>query len=95
MLASIPLPLFFEWMEYARRQPFGEERADLRIGYGLAKLATLWTSQGTKPSDFMPTFAGRAAKKRQTPQEVRNLVEHMMVVQQRQLKNADRNQPSS
>lgn len=95
MLASIPLPLFFEWLEYAKRKPFGEERGDLRIGYALAKLATLWTTTGVKPSDFMPDFGGRAGGKRQTPQEVRNLIESMMATQQRQLKNADRNKPGS
>lgn len=88
MLRRIPLPTFYEWTEYAERKPFGEERGDLRIGYALAKLATLWTTQSVKPYDFMPNFGGRTAKKRQTPQEVRNLIEGMMAAQQKQLGKA-------
>lgn len=63
MLASIPLPLFFEWLDYAKRQPFGEQRADLRIGFAAAKLAALWTGKGHKPADFMPRFDGFARPK--------------------------------
>lgn len=60
MLASIPLPLFFEWMEYAKRNPFGEERADLRIAMMASALMNKHPyGQGrTRPIDFMPFSKG-------------------------------------
>lgn len=75
MLASIPLPLFFEWLDYAKRKPFGEERADLRIGYALAKLATMWTQQRITPGDFMPPIGkGSGARPKQTPAQMSTLL---------------------
>ena len=77
MLTSIPLPLFYEWAEYANRKPFGEERADLRIGYGLAQFASMW-AKGLKPRDFMPTFGRRAEGSRQTPAQMHAILKGMV-----------------
>ncbi len=83
MLASIPLPLFYEWADYANRKPFGEERADLRIGYGLAQFASMWAKNLT-PRDFMPSFGGRAEKKRQTPAQMSMLLKGVAALHKQQ-----------
>ena len=57
MAARIPLRTFHEWMDYAARKPFGEERADLRIGMMASHLGNKWRAKGdrvTRPIDFMP-----------------------------------------
>jgi len=49
---------FTDWMAYYSIEPFGEERADLRVAIGHALLANINTSSKRrkvyKPSDFMP-----------------------------------------
>lgn len=53
---------FFEWIEFSQLEPFGDERADLRMGILAASLinnlAMMWTGEnpGAKPEDFMPNF---------------------------------------
>lgn len=63
MLASIPGQLFAEWMAYAELEPFGEERADLRMAIETASLGNIiyqvWTGKREaifKAEDFMPKF---------------------------------------
>lgn len=73
MLASMPLPLFFEWMEYAKRKPFGEERADLRMGILASALVNIQLAKGqrhTRPLDFMPFSKGAGARAKQTPTQM-------------------------
>lgn len=73
MLASIPLPLLFEWMEYAKRKPFGEERADLRMGILASALINIQLAKGqrhTRPIDFMPFSKGSVARTKQTPAQM-------------------------
>lgn len=49
-------------MEFAKLEPFGEERADLRNGILASSLinnlAMIWTGENpdTEPKDFMPSF---------------------------------------
>lgn len=77
MLASIPLPLFFEWMEYAKRKPFGEERADLRMGIATSALLNIQLAKGqrrTRPIDFMPFSKGGGARPKQTPKQMAALL---------------------
>jgi hypothetical protein len=66
MLASLPGMLFVEWMAYAEIEPFGEERADLRMAIGTAAIANiiyqLWTGKRDAPfkvEDFVPRFEKR------------------------------------
>lgn len=63
MLESISGVQLTEWMAYADLEPFGEERADLRMAIGTASLANimyqLWTGKRDAPfkvEDFMPKF---------------------------------------
>jgi len=59
MLASIPLPLFLEWMDYYDVEPFGEERADLRcaiIAQVVASSIPTKSRKRYKVKDFMPVF---------------------------------------
>ncbi len=74
MLESMPLVNFYEWMEHHRRNPFGEERADLRCAIIAAAVAN--ASKGKrgrkyKPKDFMPKF-GKNRKRVQTAKEIKD-----------------------
>lgn len=63
MLRSMSGPQFVEWMAYAEMEPFGEERADLRMAIETAALGNIlyqvWTGKKNLPfkiDDFMPKF---------------------------------------
>ena len=63
---------FATWMAYARVEPFGEERADLRAGIVAATIANANRGKGIKafePADFMPTFE---SKRKQTADEMQS-----------------------
>ncbi len=49
---------FLEWMGEYQRDPWGEERADLRAGIVAATVANVHRTKGRsyKHSDFMPKF---------------------------------------
>ena len=70
----MPLVNFYEWMEHHRRNPFGEERADLRAAIIAATIAN--ANRGKrgkryKPKDFMPRF-GKNRKRVQTAKEIKD-----------------------
>jgi hypothetical protein len=46
MMRRLPWRIFADWMEYARREPFGELRADLRAGQIAAVMS--WAYGGDK-----------------------------------------------
>ena len=55
--------MFAEWMAYAALEPFGEERADLRMAISTAALGNvmyqLWSGKKEPPfkvEDFLPRF---------------------------------------
>jgi hypothetical protein len=55
---------FSEWMAYFALEPFGEERADLRMGILASVMANLWGKRKGhpwRPQDFMPRFGRRDA----------------------------------
>jgi hypothetical protein len=82
MLSEIPVSLMYEWMDYASRKPFGEERADLRSGIIACTIANAnrgKASKRFKPSDFMPKFGRRA--RRQTPEQITQVMEAFMQAQ--------------
>lgn len=52
--------MFTEWMAYYALEPFGEERADLRMGILAALTHNIHRvskdSEAAKPEDYMPKF---------------------------------------
>lgn len=55
----MPAREVFGWMTYARIEPIGAERDDLRAGYAAAVKYNLTRhprAAARKPSDFMPEF---------------------------------------
>lgn len=63
MLAGMSGFQLNEWMAYAEVEPFGEERADLRMAIETASLGNIifqvWTGKQEAPfkvEDFMPRF---------------------------------------
>ena len=73
MLRRIPLPTFYDWLEYAKRKPFGEERADLRMGILASALINIQLAKGqrqTQPLDFMPFSKGAGVRPKQTPAQM-------------------------
>ena len=63
MLEDLTAQEWLEWLAYAEAEPFGEERADLRMAILAAVEANVHRSrrgQKTyKPQDFMPKFEGK------------------------------------
>lgn len=49
-----------EWMAYAELEPFGEQRADLRMGISTAWMVRMWAdpkkARGIEPQMFMPYY---------------------------------------
>lgn len=66
LLQSLSGREFMEWMAYAEIEPFGEERADLRMAILAALIANVHRDpEKTKPfgpEDFMPRFDGAGRK---------------------------------
>lgn len=60
---------FAEWGAYYSLEPFGEDRADLRMGILACATLSPHVRKGKKlkPSDFIPRFA---PKQPQTPKEI-------------------------
>ena len=60
MLASMSSQQLIKWMLYAQLEPFGEERADLRMGYLANHIYNMnrdpEKSPELTPQDFMPKF---------------------------------------
>lgn len=91
MLARVPLALMCEWMEYARRKPFGEERADLRSGIIAATIANANRGKGSKrfkPSDFMPQFKKRV--RRQSVDEMKQTLRAFTAAHNAAMKTKDK-----
>lgn len=72
LLARMSSRELSEWMAYARVEPFGEERADLRSGIVASILANVHRPKGRKPlkpEDFVIT-GDRAPRKRMSADEM-------------------------
>lgn len=65
---------FREWQAYDRIEPFGEERADLRMAILATVAAQVGGAKNARPADFLPRF--EPAKKKQTPEEMARLFRH-------------------
>ena len=77
----MPSHIFADWRRYFVVEPFGENRADLRMGIlaaniraalsGIsAQLAGKSTGQSFKPTDFMPFVVTAAQKRKPLPDKV-------------------------
>lgn len=66
MRANMPWRVWRGWIEYAEMEPFGEERADLRIAQLAALFANAWLrkkgGKRYKIKDFMFEFDRRSAR---------------------------------
>ena len=62
---------YAEWQAEYQLDPWGDERADLRMGIIACTIANVNRAKGRtfKPGDFMPEF-DKQAKQRQTPEEM-------------------------
>lgn len=57
MLAGMSSAQMTEWMAYAAVEPFGEERDDYRLAYGLAVIVNLFRGKDDPPvkvDDLLP-----------------------------------------
>ena len=75
MMERMPLPLFMEWQAYYTVEPFGEERADIRMGVGFCQLANTMRGpkqKAYKPEDFMPVFGDHkeGSPRQQTDEQI-------------------------
>ncbi len=62
-----------EWQAMYALDPWGEERADMRMGNICATLANINRTKGqavSGPADWMPDFLGAKKAKRQTPEQM-------------------------
>jgi hypothetical protein len=72
-----------EWQAYARLEPFGEQRADLRAGIIAAVIASAFRNPKKRkdpfsPADFMPVFSkakAEAEAEEQSPGQMLAFVE--------------------
>lgn len=95
MLSRIPLAIFYDWMDYAKRKPFGDERADLRIALMASAFVNTQIAKGprTRPLDFMPFSKEGGTKPKQTPTQMRALLKGMSRLRRREsedIANANR-----
>lgn len=63
-----------EWMAFAQLEPFGDERADLRMGIETSSLVRMWAdpkkAKNITPATFMP-FYDPPPKRQKTPEQMR------------------------
>jgi hypothetical protein len=77
MMRRMPAPLIAEWAAFDALEPFGEERADLRVSALLQTMVNLQRNQKRHPrpftlDDFILRFgdaAPAAPRRTQTPQQ--------------------------
>ena len=62
----MPAHVWDDWLWYAKREPFGEERDDLRAGIVASVVANAMGrkkgQKAFKPKDFIPIFTPRKPK---------------------------------
>lgn len=94
MAARIPLATFYDWMEYAKRKPFGEERADLRAGFVASEIANSRRYEHKRlmrPIDFMPFSKGDRARPKQTPAQMSALLKGIVQLHKGRANKIDAN----
>ena len=73
MKQRIPPHEFAAWVAYDSIEPFGEWRADLRMGIQTAAIVNALCGAKSKSADFMPDFA-KPEPKRQTAEQMKALL---------------------
>lgn len=66
-----------EWMAYEMLEPFGERRADLRMGISTAALLNRQRGRGSRavePKDLMPDF-DKPFRPKQTQAEMKSIIQ--------------------
>lgn len=75
MLKTVRSDELAEWMAFYSLDPFGDQRADYRMGIVAAVQANSWRGQGQRalsPEDFLPFKPPqRQSNKRQSPSDMR------------------------
>ena len=71
MLAGLPLPLLFEWMEFAAKHPFGDRRADLRSAIVAREIRMSTGAKRVAIDDFLPRFGEKP--ERQTDKQMQTI----------------------
>ena len=74
MLCRMTAEELGRWRAYERIEPFGENRADLRMAISTASLVNKGRGRGApkvKAADFMPNFDGH---RHQTPEEMQQKI---------------------
>ena len=91
---------FALWKAYQRIEPWGEMRADLRMGILACVMASPHVKKGTrlKPSDFMPDFTGKS--KKQTSEQMMATMKafaaaHNAAIKKKQTKGTKQSQQQS
>ena len=74
MRANMPYRVWRGWVDYSRLEPFGEERADLRMAQLAAIMANAWMrkkgQRAYKVHDFMFDFDGKPRTQQRTAEEL-------------------------
>lgn len=76
MLSRMSARELNEWMIYARLEPFGELRADLRSGIVASTIANVNRGRNTKAakiSEFMPDFRTASEKQADVASQIRDV----------------------
>lgn len=68
LCSSLSISQIMGWLAYYALEPWGQERADLRVGVISSMLNTALGGKRTKPEDYI--LAGQKPKRRKTPQEI-------------------------
>lgn len=101
MLRRMPLPTFYSWADYAKRKPFGEERADLRAGIIASEIANSKRyehRQLMRPLNFMPFTKGYGTRPKQTPEQMSAILKGIVQLHSKHAKrkvDANSSQPGS
>ena len=69
MLETLTARQYVEWLEYYKRDPWGEQRADLRAGIIACTMSNRWrgkNEEASEPADFMPY-----TRQEQTAEEIK------------------------
>lgn len=93
MLAAMPLSLFYEWQEYYNKEPFGEERADVRSAIIAQTVANRHRGKGESPHKldaFMPNYGGKEVK-RQSFKEIECNLMQIIQMHNKKWETKDRN----
>lgn len=81
MRANMPYSVWSGWVEYSKLEPFGEERADLRMAQLATLMANAWMrKKGQKPykiQDFMFDFDGKPRTPQRTADELAGKVMYL------------------